>query len=87
MACFEQSPLKMRNCFQFRSALIIFGFSVQDVMQDSGLWNIDRDLDVVDLFCGKAAIHRAAAAQGFTSVPLDKFRIRGNTDTGDNHIT
>jgi hypothetical protein len=67
--------------------MIIFGFSVQDVMQDSGLWNIDRDLDVVDLFCGKAAIHRAVAAQGFTSVPFDKFRIRGITDTGDKHIT
>ena len=56
-------------------------------MQDSGLWNIDRDLDVVDLFCGKAAIHRATAAQGFTSVPFDKFRIRGITDTGDKHLT
>ena len=38
-------------------------------------------------FCGKAAIHRATAAQGFTSVPFDKFRIRGITDTGDKHLT
>ena len=77
----------MRHCCKFRDTLIIFGFSIQDVMQDSGLWNIDRDLGVVDLFCGKAAIHRAAAAQGFTSVPVDKFRMRGITDTGDKHTT
>ena len=77
----------MSNCSKFRGTLIIFGFSVQDVMQYSGLWNIDRDLDVVDLFCGKAAIHRATAAQGSTSVPFDNVRIRGITDTGDKHLT
>jgi hypothetical protein len=56
-------------------------------MQDSGLWNIARDLDVVDVFCDKATIHRAVAAQGFTSIPFDKFRIRGVTDAGDKHLT
>ena len=44
-------------------------------------------LDVVDLFCGKAAVHRATAAQGFTSIRIDRFRIRGITDTGDKHLT
>jgi hypothetical protein len=87
MALFEQSPPKMSTCCKFRRSLIICGFSAQDIMHDSGLSNIDRDLDVVDLFCGKAAIHRAVAAQGFTSVPFDKFRIRGITGTGDKNLT
>jgi hypothetical protein len=51
-------------------------------MQDSGLWNIDRDLDVVDLLWGKVV-----AAQGVTSIPVDRFRMRGITDTGDKNIT
>ena len=87
MACVEQSPPNMSTCCKLLDTLIIFGFSVLDVVQYFGLWNIDRDLAVVDLFCDKAAIHRAVAAQGFTSVRFDKFRIRDITDTGDKHLT
>ena len=66
----------------FLVTVLVFGLSVLDVLNDSTISKIDRDLDVVDLFCGRAAIHRAAASQGLTSVSFDKSRIPGTTDSG-----
>ena len=66
----------------FLVTVLVFGLSVLDVLNDSTTSKIGRDLDVVDLFCGRAAIHRAAASQGLTSVSFDKSRIPGTTDSG-----
>ena len=66
----------------FLVTVLVFGLSVQDVLNDSTTSKIERDLDVVDLFCGRAAIHRAAASQGLASVSFDRSRIPGTTDCG-----
>ena len=52
----------------FLVTVLVFGLSVQGVLNDSTTSKIERDLDVVDLFCGRATIHRAAASQGLASV-------------------
>ena len=72
--------MKMRPC-NFLATLLIFGISVQDVLHDSSLWNIERNLDVVDLFFGKAAVHCAAAPLSFASTMFDTSRVPGITDT------
>ncbi len=59
---------------------VVFGLSVNDVL-NSELATVDRDLDVVDLFCGKGAIHKAATEQNLAAQAFDKFRVPGSTDT------
>jgi len=71
--------MKMRPC-NCLATLLTFGIYVQDVLHDSSLWNIERNLDVVDIFCGKAAVHRAAASLSFASTAFDKSRNLGITD-------
>ena len=66
----------------FLVTVLVFGLSVQDVLNDSTTSEIERNLDVLDLFCGRAAIHCAAASQGLASVSFDKSRIPGTTDSG-----
>ena len=68
-----------KSC-SFLTTLVIFGISVQDVLQSCRPDDV-RDKDVLDLFCGAAAIHRAAVDSGFTSSAFDKFRIPGITDS------
>lgn len=70
----------MPKTCSFLTTLLIFGISVQDVLQDSKP-DVARDKDVLDLFCGAAAIHRAAVDLGLASTAFDKFRIPGITDT------
>ena len=45
------------------ACLVAFGCSVSDILQSVDA-TVDRDLDVVDLFCGAGAIHQAAEAEG-----------------------
>ena len=65
-------------------SLLIFGLTVSSVL-DSACEQ--RDLDVVELWSGVAAIVSAAEAAGFTAKPFDKFRILGVTDTNDPNTT
>ena len=64
----------------FLTTLVMFGISVQEVLQDCRP-DVGRDVDVLDLFCGAAAIHRAAVGSGLASTALDKFRVPGLTDS------
>ena len=75
-------PLRIRmgKACSFVATLIIFGISVQDVLNDATI-AVERDKDVLDLFCGEAAIHRAAVASGLASTAFDKFRVPGITDS------
>ena len=70
----------MPKTCSFLTTLVIFGISVQHVLQDSQT-DVARDKDVLDLFCGAAAIHRAAVDLGLASTAFDKFRVPGITDT------
>ena len=66
-------------------SLLIFGLTVSSVLNRA---SDQRDLDVVELWSGVAAIVAAAKAAGFTAMPFDKFRIKGATDTTapDTHL-
>ena len=61
--------------------MTIFDISVQDVLHNDTTTTVERDKDVLDLFCGEAAIHRAAVVSGFASAAFDKFRVPGVTDS------
>ena len=65
-------------------SLLIFGLTVSSVLNSA---SDQRDLDVVELWSGVAAIVSAARAAGFTAMPFDKFRIKGATDTDDPDTT
>ena len=65
-------------------SLLIFGLSVSAVLNSASDL---RDLDVVELWSGVAAIVAAAQAAGFTAMPFDKFRIKGVTDIDDPDTT
>ena len=65
-------------------SLVIFGLTVSAVLNSAC---DQRDLDVVELWSGVAAIVAAARAAGFTARPFDKFRIKGATDTDDPDTT
>ncbi len=69
----------MPKACSFLTTLVIFGISVHDVLQDSQT-DAPRDQDVLDLFCGAAAIHRAAVGLGLASTAFDKSRVPGVTD-------
>ena len=73
---------EMARACSFLATLVIFGISVQDVLQDSSS-DVARDMDVLDLFCGAAAIHRAALDSGLASTAFDKFRVPGITDSSE----
>ena len=70
----------MRKPCSFLDIVTIFGISVQDVLHNDTTTTVERDKDVLDLFCGEAAIHRAAVVSGFASAAFDKFRVPGVTD-------
>ena len=70
----------MRKPCSSLDTLTIFGISVQDVLHDTTT-TVERDKDVLDLFCGEAAIHRAAVVSEFASAAFDKFRVPGVTDS------
>ena len=63
--------MKLEDC-----SLLIFGLIVSSVLLRP---SVQRDLDVVELWSGVAAIVAAARAAGFTAMPFDKFRIKGQT--------
>ena len=65
-------------------SLLIFSLTVSSVLNRA---SDQRDLDVVELWSGVAAIVAAAKAAGFTAMPFDKFRIKGATDTDDPDTT
>ena len=44
---------------------------------------IARDLDVLGIVCGKAAMHRAASSRTFTAILFGKFRCPGLTANGN----
>ena len=61
---------KMPKTCPFLTSLVIFGISVQDVLKDSPT-DVARNRDVLDLFCGAAAIHRAAVDLGLASTAFE----------------
>ena len=71
--------MKLEDC-----SLLIFGLTVSLVLNRA---SDQKDLDVVELRSGVAAIVAAARAVGFTAMPFDKFRINGATDTDDPDTT
>ena len=60
--------------------LVVFGWSVDGVLRSALAADTARDLDVVELFSGVGAVHRAAQSLGLRSAVFDKFRIKGVTD-------
>jgi len=77
---------EMPKACSLLTTLVIFGISVQDVLQDSTP-DVARNKDALDLFCGAAAIHRAAVDSGLASTAFDKFRVPGITDSGRAGLT
>lgn len=77
---------EMPKACSLLTTLVIFGISVQDVLQDSTP-DVARNKDALDLFCGAAAIHRAAVDSGLASTAFDKFRVPGITDSGKAGLT
>ena len=61
-------------------SLIFYGLTVQDVLNNRTLTNLPRDLDVVELWSGKATVYHAARAQQFSAAQFDKNRLPGITD-------
>ena len=60
--------------------LVVFGWTVDSVLRSSLAADAARDLDVVELFSGVGAVHRAAQSLGLRSAVFDKFRVPGVTD-------
>ncbi len=56
----------------------VLGLSLNHVLKK--LKDVERDLDVVELFSGVGNIHRAALAQGLRSSEFDMERDPGFTD-------
>lgn len=61
-------------------SLVLFGFSVQDVLQSNALTSLPRNLDVLELWSGQATVCNAARNRGLAAEPFDKIRIPGKTD-------
>lgn len=61
-------------------ALVLFGMSVQDVMQCKALTSLPRDLDVVELWSGEGTVCTAARSERLAAEPFDRIRIPGKTD-------
>ena len=57
-------------------SLLMFNLTVSSVLD---MASDQRDLDVVEWWSGVAAIVAAARAAGFTAMPFDRFRIKGQT--------
>ena len=61
-------------------ALVLFGFTVLDVLRSNTLTSLPRDLDALELWSGQAAFTDAAINMGLKAEPFDKNRIPGKTD-------
>ena len=68
-------------------SLAVLGFSVRGVLDDATLLQEHRNLDVVELWSGVAAIVTAARARGLRACPYDRNRIPGVTDDPHHPLT
>ena len=66
--------------FQLCTTLAVFGISVSTVLEDPAFANIERNLDVVELWSGVGTVVAAGAARGLQGLPFDKDREPGVTE-------
>ena len=60
------------------------GFTVENILVNPQFQNLDRDLDVIEIFAGVASVHRAAEKAGCASAAFDILRVPGKSDcTGE----
>ena len=66
-------------------ALTVFGLSVEDAVQKYG--DVERNLDVVELWSGVGSVATAAQEAGFAEQPFDTSRVPGLTDSEGPRVT
>ena len=60
--------------------IVRFGYYNCQITNEEYLVHSDKDLDVVELWCGVGSIAAAASAAGYVVRRLDKRRVPGVTD-------
>ena len=67
--------------------LILFGLSVQQVLDNDGWAHSPRNLECVEIFAGVGAVAAAAKELGLRAATYDKYRIPGNTEVTEDITT
>jgi len=84
-ACFTMvlPPAAQALC----QTLMVFGMTVEDVLQSAEWAHTPRNLECVEIFAGVGPVAAAASELNLRAATYDKYRIRGSTETTEDVTT